>query len=247
MSILRRGLALFGGVSLVALPLVRVAAASESPPEGRSWQTLAPTYDQKVDKEERRMGMESLRRELCNNLRGDVVEVAAGTGRNLPFIAPQIVDTGAVQRVLFVDSSEQMIRELERKLAASPALQAHAIALVADAQQLPIADESVDFVLSSFSLCSVDLPLSQLHEMARVAKPGAEIRLLEHGRTWFAPLNAYLDLMHDTHKRNWACSFNRDIARLIRDAQLPVSVVEHKTKHFGTTHLVTLKKNSSSS
>lgn len=238
----RRAFAVVALATVAAVPLVRVAAARELPTEGRSWQTLAPIYDAKVDKEERSMGMASLRRELCRNLHGDVLEVAAGTGRNAAFIAPQV---GAVKRVVFLDNSDQMIAALQRKLSASPELQAHAVALVADAQALPIADASFDFVLSSFSLCSVDLPLTQLHEMARVAKPGAEIRLLEHGRTWFTPLNMYLDRMHDTHKRNWGCSFNRDVERLIRDADLPVSVVEHKTKHMGTTHLVVLKKKNS--
>jgi methyltransferase OMS1 len=210
--------------------------------DGNQWHRLAATYDAKIDAEERQMDLATIRESfLCANLRGDVLEVAAGTGRNLPFLLRKSAD---IKQLVLADSSSKMVDQMRRKLAAAVTDVPLAVELrVADAQALPFSDASFDFVLSSFSLCSVDLPLSSLAEMARVLRPDGEIRLLEHGRSsWFVPLNWYLDRMAHTHYQNWGCMFNRDIERFVKDSASSLRVVSHTTKHLGTTHMYILKK-----
>jgi methyltransferase OMS1, mitochondrial len=237
MLLLRRVAVLTVGFSAVG-----TAAAAQS--KQRSWDELAAAYDAKLEPEERRMGLRKLRQELFDaGVRGDVLEVGAGSGRNVAFVQP-LLETGAVKSVVFVDSSGQMVAELNRKLT-SPELQARATSLVCDATELPFDDESFDSVLSTFTLCSVDRPLSELHHAARVLKRNGRIFMLEHGRsTWCLPLNWYVDAMADTHERNWGCRFNRDIEKLVADVlrEERLELVRYETRHFGTTHMIVLKK-----
>lgn len=214
------------------------SSPSQSPSTDSQWDRLATEYDRKIDAEERRMHLELARDEfLCRGVHGQVLEVAAGTGRNLPFLLRQ---GAAIDRLVLVDASPRMLAHTRAKLASdSPRVDLR----VADAEALPFGDAEFDFVLASFSLCSVALPLSALAEMARVVRPGGEIRLLEHGRSaWCAPLNWYLDRMAPTHLAHWGCLFNRDIDRLIADSAPHLRVVEHTTAHLGTTHKYVLKR-----
>jgi hypothetical protein len=69
--------------------------------------------------------------------------------------------------------------------------------------------------------------------------------MLEHGRsTWCLPLNWYVDAMADTHERNWGCRFNRDIEKLVADVlrEEQLELERYETRHFGTTHMIVLKK-----
>jgi methyltransferase OMS1 len=227
-----------------------VSSNSSSSPDGHkgdldaseNWQRLAAQYDSKIDAEERNMSLSTVRDEfLCAKVRGQVLEVAAGTGRNLPFL---LRSSASIDRLVLVDASSNMVEQMRRKV--SDAVTEVPLAVdvrVADAQALPFEDASFDFVLSSFSLCSVELPLSSLAEMARVVKPSGEIRLLEHGRSsWCFPLNWYLDRMAATHFKHWGCMFNRDIERFIADSAPHLRVVSHTTKHMGSTHMLVLKR-----
>jgi methyltransferase OMS1, mitochondrial len=228
--------------------IVGTAAAATTAAASSQFDRLADTYDMKIDKEERRMGLLKSRKELFDSgVSGDVLEIGAGTGRNLPFIQPHL-ESGAISRVVFVDNSAKMIDQLNAKLetALSPEHRARAVAIVDDATSLPFEDESFDSCVSTFTLCSVDLPLTELHELGRVLKPNGKILMLEHGRSsWFLPLNWYLDSIADTHRRNWGCTFNRDLHAVLSHAMRDdeqLELLQHKTRHFGTTHMIVLRK-----
>jgi methyltransferase OMS1 len=135
---------------------------------------------------------------------------------------------------------------------------------VLHAESLPFEDARFDSVVDTYSLCSVRDPVKMLQEMQRVCRPGiscfppssslslffalccidasflhlsdGQILLLEHGRSQWRLVNWYLDLLANAHARSWGCWWNRSIADLLRESHL--EVVEHRTRHFGTTHLI---------
>ncbi|MBW3665356.1 MAG: methyltransferase domain-containing protein [Actinobacteria bacterium] len=106
----------------------------------------------------------------CSRARGDVLEVAVGTGRNLEHYPPDVRLTG-------VDLSPEMLA-LARERAR--AVKADADLREADAQQLPFDDESFDTVVCTFSLCSIPDDRRAVAEMARVLRPGGQVVLVEH-------------------------------------------------------------------
>jgi ubiquinone/menaquinone biosynthesis C-methylase UbiE len=55
------------------------------------------------------------------------------------------------------------------------------LATMADA--LPLADASADAAVCAAVLCSVEDPAAALRELARVTRPGGELRFYEHVRS----------------------------------------------------------------
>jgi ubiquinone/menaquinone biosynthesis C-methylase UbiE len=106
---------------------------------------------------------------------GRVLEIGAGTGRNLAFLAPApgVALTG-------IDPSPEMIalaRERQRRTGRAARF------LVGEAEALPFADGAFDAVLSTLALCTIPDPAAALAEAHRVLRPGGRIVLLEHVRS----------------------------------------------------------------
>lgn len=105
-----------------------------------------------------------------------------------------------------------------------------------------------DTVVQTFGLCSVNDPLALLKNMAAVVKPDTgRIILLEHGKGWSDWINEKLDLWAPQHFTRYGCWWNRDIERLVKEAEKKVpglEVVEIERPGWfqaGTTVLVQLK------
>jgi demethylmenaquinone methyltransferase / 2-methoxy-6-polyprenyl-1,4-benzoquinol methylase len=116
------------------------------------------------------------RRAMVGHLTGRpqvVLDVAAGTAGVSLQIAGR---TGA--RVIGVDLTEQMLRQGAQNVAAAGA--GERIALVnGRAEQLPLADASVDALTFTYLLRYVGDPQATLTELARVVRPGGTIASLE--------------------------------------------------------------------
>ena len=104
------------------------------------------------------------RRWVCERAMGEVLEVAVGSGLNLPHYSPKVKLTG-------VDLSEGML-QLARRRAATARCEVEL--LQADGAQLPFGDESFDAVVCTFSLCGVPDPRAGVKDMARVLRPGGD-------------------------------------------------------------------------
>lgn len=117
--------------------------------------------------------------------RGSVLEVAVGTGRNLP-----LYPRG--RAVIGIDVSEGMLARA-RQVAAARQLQAAVRA--GDAQQLPFADGSFDTVVATLALCSIPDDRAAVDEMARVPCPGGRLVLLEHVASPLRPVRAVQRLL----------------------------------------------------
>ncbi|RKO95109.1 S-adenosyl-L-methionine-dependent methyltransferase [Caulochytrium protostelioides] len=109
-----------------------------------------------------------------------------------------------------------------------------------DSQQLPVADNTYDTVVDTFGLCSVPDPVKALREMERVAKPGAPIILLQHGRSRHGWLNTALDKTAEDHAQKWGCWWNREITDIVREAGLHVESCD--TSLLDTTYLIRARK-----
>jgi ubiquinone/menaquinone biosynthesis C-methylase UbiE len=104
---------------------------------------------------------------------GDVLEVAVGTGRNLPYYRAEVSVTG-------IDLSAEMLEIARRRARESGApVQLH----VADAHTLPFRDGTFDTVVATLALCSIPDDERAVAEAVRVLRPGGTLVLLEHVRS----------------------------------------------------------------
>lgn len=147
----------------------RRSAAEETVRVRGIYDTLAPRYDRVIAVAERVL-FDDGRRWACAQATGRVLEVAVGTGRNLPFYPPDIELTG-------VDLSAGM---LQRARTRADALHRQADLRLGDAQCLDLPDAGFDTVVATLALCSIPDDRAAVAEIARVLRPGGRLFLLEH-------------------------------------------------------------------
>lgn len=160
-------------------------------------------------------GMRRRRGTLLGGARGSVVEIGAGTGLNIAHYPDGIAE------LVLMEPEPGMRRSLARRL------QRHArVARIVDApaERLPLADASVDTVVSTLVLCTVDDPELALREIARVLRPDGQLLFIEHVRARSRFLAACQDLLLDPW-RHFAggCRCNRATADLMRDCGFTVA------------------------
>jgi ubiquinone/menaquinone biosynthesis C-methylase UbiE len=135
--------------------------------------THAGSYDRQIGVAERRL-LGDQRRWATSRARGTVLELAVGTGLNLPLYPD------AVRHVVGVDLSERML-DLARARCRTAGM-VHRVELrVGDVQHLDLPDASVECVVSTYSLCTVPDPAAALREAWRVLPPGGRLLVVEHG------------------------------------------------------------------
>jgi ubiquinone/menaquinone biosynthesis C-methylase UbiE len=133
------------------------------------WDRQADSYDRQMRFWERRFFGDT-RKWIAAQASGDTLEVAIGTGLNLPHYAADVRLTG-------IEWSPRML-ELARRRAAD--LGRTADLEIGDAQALRFADDSFDAVVCTFSLCAIPDEHRAVEEMVRVLRPGGLLLLADH-------------------------------------------------------------------
>lgn len=159
-------------------------------------------------------GLTEWRRTLVHGLAGDVVEVGGGTGLNLAHY-------GSGARVVASDADPVMLARARRRSGAAPA---SVQLLVADAQALPLRDDSADAIVLGLMLCSVPDPALVLREVRRVLRPERVVRFMEHVR---APDDTLRARLQDAVNPAWrtvsgGCNANRRSVEAIEAAGFEV-------------------------
>lgn len=158
----------------------------------RAWAKLAPKYDKRIGFFERRVLGEEHRAWACSQAGGRTLEVAIGTGLNLPLYPSDLSLTG-------IDLSPEMLA-IARARAES--LGREVDLREADAQALPFEDESFDTVVCTYSLCNVPDDAVAVAEMSRVLKRGGRVILVDHIRSAVTPIHWLQQLLEPLSVRS---------------------------------------------
>ena len=153
---------------------------------------------------------------VCSRARGEVLEIAAGTGRNLPFYAGDV-------RLTAVELSPAM-SEIARRRAATLGCEAHL--LVGDAQELPFPNACFDAVVGTPGLCTIPDDRRAVLEAARVLKPGGRLLLLEHVKSPSLPVRVLQTLLNPIAVLAESDHLLRDPLPHVLEADLVVEEVE---------------------
>jgi ubiquinone/menaquinone biosynthesis C-methylase UbiE len=181
--------------------------------------TLKSLYDNKVlpiliDKA---CGLESVSQQralVVPKANGVVLEIGVGSGLNAKFYNPQ-----NVKRVIGVDPHLQPLAQ-QRFAAVGIELVSQPLS----AETLPLADNSVDSVVMTFTLCSIPNPIQALSEIRRVLKPVGKLYYAEHG---LAPKPKLVGKIQQAITPVWkplagGCHLDRDIEKLLTQAGFTV-------------------------
>lgn len=161
-----------------------------------------------------RLGMRAHRRELLAHTRGRTVELGSGTGLNLAHY-PDDVD-----ELILTEPEVPMRARLERRIGRD----GHpARVLDVAAERLPFDDGSVDTVVSTLVLCTVDAPDVALLEIARVLRPDGQLLFVEHVRSESARLASWQDRLAGPWRRfAEGCRCNRATIELMKACEFDV-------------------------
>lgn len=174
---------------------MRKGTGSETERVRGIYERLAPRFDRKIGFWERVL-FGGGREWVCGQAKGDVLEIAVGTGRNFAFYPADVRLTGVELSPAMLEIARRRAEELGR------AVDLHE----ADAEALPFEDESFDTVVCTLSLCSIPHDRKAVTEAKRVLRPGGGFLLLEHvrspnplvraGQRLLEPINARLEGDH---------------------------------------------------
>jgi ubiquinone/menaquinone biosynthesis C-methylase UbiE len=185
-----------------------------------SW-LMAAIYDRFMEGMERACG-HAWRSALLADLRGDVLEIGAGTGRNLEHYQD-------LSRLVLTEPDPHMRRRL--KAVSREARNASAIEVVTwDASRLPCADASFDVVVCTLVLCSVPEPGRALAEIRRVLRPSGKLVFIEHVASPDASRLAWQRRTEPVWRLIAGnCHVCRDTAQAIEDAGFVFEAITHES------------------
>ena len=163
-------------------------------------------YDYSMDSTKINEGRKSILGKITEE---EILEIGFGTGINLKFYPDN------VKKLIGVDANEGMLKQYRKK---SHNSKVEVKLLHQNGESLPFPDNSIDAVVSTYTLCSIKNIDSALKEIYRVLKPGGKYYFLEHGladnpktQKWQNRLNPIQNIWAD------GCNLDRDIKSLINN------------------------------
>jgi ubiquinone/menaquinone biosynthesis C-methylase UbiE len=158
------------------------------------------------------------RAQVVPNAFGRVLEIGVGSGLNLPFYGSN------VEQLYALDPSEELLA-MARK-------QSHAISfpiefLAHSSEAIPLDNASVDTVVTTWTLCSIDDPVQALREMKRVLKPDGVLLFAEHGLAPEASVQGWQQRLNPLwSKLTGGCNLNRKMDQLIQSSGFRIAQLD---------------------
>ncbi|MBR9866603.1 MAG: class I SAM-dependent methyltransferase [Oceanospirillales bacterium] len=151
------------------------------------------------------------REQLLSYAKGAVLEIGAGTGTSFNCYQSQ------VSEVYALEPDTGVMQKARSVLSGLPETQRDKIQLlVADAMNIPLADNRFDTVVCFLVLCSVPEPQQVLQEVYRVLKPGGQLLFFEHVLSDNVAVQRWQHRLNPLwHRCAGGCQLNRETAGLI--------------------------------
>jgi ubiquinone/menaquinone biosynthesis C-methylase UbiE len=149
------------------------------------------------------------RHKVISQATGTVLELGAGTGSNLPWYRSDV-------SLLLAEPDPEMRMRLQRALnQAGKIRRSRSQILACRAEALPLANHSVDTVVSTLTLCSVEDLEKALQEVLRVLQPNGSMIVFEHVRGEGSHARRQERISNAWARYGGGCRPNRDIASAI--------------------------------
>jgi len=182
----------------------------------KRYNRFARFYDSMEVLVEKRL-FKRLREETINKLTGNILEIGVGTGKNLPHYNTKANVTGIDLSPKMLEKAKEKLKKLNKKFNL----------LQMDAQNLKFKDNSFDYVVGSFVLCSIPDPIKALKEIKRVSKPKGKIIFIEHVLSKHKLIALWEQIHNPITSRLFGFNVNRDTKKNILSSGINIESDEY--------------------
>ena len=172
--------------------------------------------------------LEKHREDVVTKSSGQVLEIGFGSGLNLPYYPTNI------SKLYALDPSQELYDLAQERIEKVPFQIEY---LKASAESIPLADNTLDSVISTWSLCSIPHPEIALKEVLRVLKPDGKFLFIEHGKSPRSFIYKVQNFLTPVSKQfAGGCHMNRDTEKLLLDSGFEIQKIEkfeQKSKPLG--------------
>lgn len=167
--------------------------------------------------------LEKNRRVVLKDASGIVLEIGVGPGYNLPLYKN-------ISKLYALEPSKELVEIAKTR---SSSLTFPIEFLNTGAENIPLPDNFVDTVVSTWTLCSVANPRKVLQEIKRVLKPEGKFIFVDHG----ASSNIFIRVVQTistavTKYFTGNCHYDRQLEALIKEAGFAIEKMEHPSERF---------------
>ena len=157
------------------------------------------------------------RKDVTSCVSGVVCEIGFGSGLNILYYKN-------ITKLYALEPSQELYELAKEKVSGTSFVVEH---LASSAESIPLSENSVDYVVSTWSLCSIPHPEIALKEVFRVLKPKGKFVFVEHGkspRNLVAKIQKFLTPIQK--QISGGCHLDRDIEKLVLDAGFTIETMK---------------------
>jgi ubiquinone/menaquinone biosynthesis C-methylase UbiE len=160
-----------------------------------------------------------IRKRIVPLAQGDLLEIGVGPGVNFPHY-----DSARVKKVYALEPNRGMLRRADKQRR-NTNLEVEFLDL--PGESIPLADMSVDTVVSTFTLCTIPGVVEAIQGLRRVLKPGGKFIFFEHGLSPDTSVQSWQKRTEPLFQ--WAfegCHVTRNIPALITEGGLKIEQMD---------------------
>ncbi|WP_406657194.1 methyltransferase domain-containing protein [Methanolobus sp. ZRKC2] len=156
------------------------------------------------------------RKEFLSGLSGRVLEIGVGTGKNLPYYPTD-------SEVVGIDISKKMLEHAKTRAEGRDNISL----FLMDAENLGFKDNTFNYVVTTFVLCSIPDPVAALKEMRRLCRSDGEVINIEHMKSDNRLISSLEDVFDPLTTGLADIHINRKTIENIKKAGLTVTEVKN--------------------
>ncbi|MGD1912013.1 MAG: class I SAM-dependent methyltransferase [Rivularia sp. (in: cyanobacteria)] len=147
------------------------------------------------------------RQQVLAEVEGEVLEIGFGTGLNLSYYPEEI------HKIITIDNNPGVHKLAQKRIETSSITVDHRIL---SGEDLPMAENTFDSVVSTWTLCSIEKVEQAVKEINRVLKPGGKFFFIEHGLSNEASIQVWQNRLNPVQKIiGDGCHLNRNIRQIV--------------------------------
>lgn len=151
------------------------------------------------------------REKIVPRASGDVLEIGFGSGLNL-----EHYDRHRVRRLWGLEPAPGM-RRLAAKAIRATGLDVELIET--PCEEIPLDDDSVDTVLMTYTMCSIEQLAPAMESVRRVLKPTGQLLFCEHGKAPDDNVYKWQERLNPVWRRfSGGCNMHRDIPAILQQS-----------------------------